>query len=171
MRKISYSLVIVLAIGVFLLGSVTHAKAETLEFKNFTQVTKQEVVPIPNVEGHFLGVAVREGVMVFGNGEWAWVKVPSVWDMINRAGTFDQYATITFPDGSTITTHTKGTQGSIPAGTASAKWTGEIIGGTGRFQGIKGTVTASAKMLPLEKGELGSKAISEGTLVYTLPGK
>jgi hypothetical protein len=78
-----------------------------------------------------------------------------------------------FLDGSTVTTHVKGIIGPPPAGVppSAARLTGDIIQGTGRFQGIKGTHTISAKLLPLEKGELGPKALTEGTLVYTLPGK
>ena len=55
--------------------------------------------------------------------------------------------------------------------TASGGWTGEIIKGTGRFEGIKGTQTAKAKYLPVEKGEAGPKGIGEGTITYTLPSK
>ena len=48
---------------------------------------------------------------------------------------------------------------------------GEIIKGTGRFEGIKGTVTMKTKMLPVEKGEFGPKTINDVTLTYTLPLK
>ena len=48
---------------------------------------------------------------------------------------------------------------------------GEIIKGTGRFEGIKGTQSAKAKALPADKGEAGSKLYGEGTLAYTLPPK
>jgi hypothetical protein len=162
----------VLFAGAFLLGSVRQATAETLNFKSLNHVTKSESFPIADVEGHVINVSVREGAMVFGSGEWAWVKATVVSDSIKWAGPFDQYATTTFLDGSTYTTHTKGRIEATPAGPPSAvKWAGDIIQGTGRFQGIKGTVTTSAKMLPPEKGELGPKVVAEGTLVYTLPGK
>jgi hypothetical protein len=53
----------------------------------------------------------------------------------------------------------------------SGGWKSEIIKGTGRFEGIKGTQSAKAKYLPLEKGEGGSKGYGEGTITYTLPPK
>jgi len=59
----------------------------------------------------------------------------------------------------------------LPQALYAQKWAGDIIHGTGRFQGIKGTVTTSSKRLPPEKGELMGKTIGEGTLNYTLPSK
>ena len=92
--------------------------------------------------------------------------------MIKGAGPFDQYSTFIFQDGSTIITRTKGTSEATPTGvSAAAKWAGEIIKGTGRFEGIKGFGTTTAKLLPPEKGELGGKSLGEGTLNYSLPKK
>jgi hypothetical protein len=127
---------------------------------------KTEVVPIPDAEGHIVRFTLREGAQIFENGELAWIKSVLYVNIIKGAGPFEMYATITFQDGSTITTHNKG----ILEATA-AKWAGEITHGTGRFQGIKGTITTSSKMLPPEKGEVMGKSLGEGTLVYTLPGK
>jgi len=164
--------VTILVIGIVFLGSVHQATAETLNYKSFTHVTKAEGVPIADVEGHFIDLLVREGAIVFGNGEWAWMKGAYIRDLIKGAGTGDSYITYTFLDKSTITVHRKGTMEATPAGVTSAsKWTGDIIHGTGRFEGIKGTVTMSSKLLPPEKGELAGKGLGEGTLVYTLPSK
>ena len=159
-------------IAAWLLGSVPQATAETLNYKLFNHVTKIEMVPIADAEGHFISLIVREGVNIFENGELAWLKAVLMRDFIKGAGTFDMYSTFTFQDGSTIITRTKGKTEATPADVSSAaKWTGEIIHGTGRFQGIKGTQTTSSKLLPPEKGELGGKSLGEGTLVYTLPSK
>ncbi len=169
---VGLAIVSIVVIGIVFLGFVPQATAETLNYKGFNHATKAEMIPIADVEGHVITLSVREGVMVFGNGEWAWSKATLISDLIKGAGPFDQYATLTFLDGSTMTTRTKGTFEASPQGVASgAKWAGDIIGGTGRFQGIKGTITSSAKILPLEKGELLPKATVEGTLVYTLPSK
>ncbi len=162
----------IFVIGIVLLGSVPQATAETLNFKFFIHVTKQEMVPIADVEGHVIGITVREGVAVFENGELAWFKVSLIRDLIKGAGTFDKYVTCTFLDGSAFTAHMKGTVEASPQGVPlAAKAAGDIIHGTGRFQGIKGTGTISAKVLPPEKGELAGKSLGEATLVYTLPSK
>jgi hypothetical protein len=54
---------------------------------------------------------------------------------------------------------------------ASVKMTSEILKGTGRFVGIKGTQSAKIKYLPLEKGDAGPRGYGEGTITYTLPPK
>ena len=159
----------IFVIGIQFLGFVPQATAETLNYKNFNHVTKVEVVPIPDAEGHLVRLTVREGVQIFENGELAWIKSVLYSDQINRAGTLDVYSTLTFQE---ITSHTKGRVEATPAGLQTgSKLTGEIIHGTGRFQGIKGTLTSAGKLLPPEKGEPSGKSLGEGTYVYTLPSK
>jgi hypothetical protein len=80
------------------------------------------------------------------------------------------YSTLTFADGSTIIMKVQVTIETV-AGSSAAKMTREIIKGTGRFEGIKGTGTLTVKYLPVEKGEPGQKGIGEGTLTYALPSK
>jgi hypothetical protein len=138
---------------IFVLGFALQATAETLNFKMLTHGTKAEMVPIADVEGHVIGVSVREGVTVFENGDWVWTKGSFMHDMIKGAGATDAYFTFTFLDGSTFIARAKGTAEATPQGVISAyKWTSDIINGTGRFQGIKGTITFSSKFLPPEKG-------------------
>jgi hypothetical protein len=86
--------------------------------------------------------------------------------MIKFSGPFTQYGTLNFPDGSTIIYKTEGTFGG-----AAASMRSEIIKGTGRFEGIKGTQSGKGKYLPLEKGEVGQKGYGEGTITFTLPSK
>jgi hypothetical protein len=169
---IGIAIVSIFMTGVCLLGSVPQATAETLNYKSFSHVTKLEMVPITDVEGHTLSLMVREGATVFENGELAWFKGAYTRDSIKGGGAGDSYITFTFPDGSTVICHRKGTTAATPQGlTSGSKWTGDIIHGTGRFQGIRGTLTSSSKIRPPEKGELEGKGSSEGTLTYTLPGK
>jgi hypothetical protein len=167
---IGLAIVSILGIGIWVLGSVPQATAETLNFKSFNHVTKQETVPIADVEGHIIRLQVREGVAVFENGELAWHKSSYFYNYVKGAGPGESYGTYTFLDGSSIIVHGKGvieaTPGAVPS---AAKWTTEIIHGTGRFEGIKGTLKASTKLLPAEKDEPTGKALSEGTIVYTLP--
>ncbi len=159
-------------IGIWSIGATPQVVAETLSYKFFFPVTQREMIPIGDVEGHGVGFLVRQGAVFLEKGEMAWGKAVVLFDIIKGAGPFDQYSTLTFQDGSTIITRTKGISEASPAGVSrAATWTGEIIKGTGRFEGITGTGTSTAKMLPPEKGELGGKALGEGTLTYTLPKK
>ena len=162
----------IFVIGIWLLGSVPQAMAETLNFKFFTHETKREAVPVLDAEGHSVSLSLREGVYVLESGELVWGRGVMTSDMTKGKGTFDQYYTLTFQDGSTIICRYKGTVGATTAGVSSAaKRTGEIINGTGRFQGIKGAATTSSKLLPLEKAETGPKSVGEAIFTYTLPSK
>ena len=79
---------------------------------------------------------------------------------------------MTFSDGSTILIKANviSTEAAVLAPTSS-KSTGEIIKGTGRFEGIKGIGTVTTKYFLVEEGETGARGIGEGTLTYTLPTK
>jgi len=168
---IGLAIAVIFVIAICPLG-VPQARAETLKLRYFSHVTKTEFFPIADVEGHFVVPNIREGAIILENGELGWVKITLVNDMIRGAGSSDAYSTYTFQDGSTITTHSKGKIEATPQGVPlAAKFDGDIVHGTGRFQGIKGTMTMSSKLLPPEKGELGPKAIGETTLTYTLPSK
>jgi hypothetical protein len=169
-KKSTWIIFSILVISIWVLGPAVQVEAETINGKLFNHVTRREAIPVGDVEGHLLSLTVREGVMNFDNGEVAWIKGVIYSDSVKGSGSMDQYITLTFEDGSTITSHSKGTFEASSAD-RSAKWMGEITKGTGRFQGIKGTMTAEGKFLPLEKGELGSKVRGEATYNYTLPSK
>jgi hypothetical protein len=171
-RKSIGALFGVLVMSALIHGSVIQSGAETMNFKLYTYVIKAERIPIGDVEGHMMAMNVRGSFYVFENGEVATVNVVSTTDQIKGAGPFMQYATITFADGSTIIVKSQGTLGGTAEGVlASGGWKSEIIKGTGRYEGIKGTVTSKAKYLPVEKGEAGPKGIGEGTLTFTLSSK
>ena len=155
-----------LFIATWLLGSVSQTMAETLKGKFFHHATKMEGLPIPDAEGHWVGTLIREGVNIYENGELGWGKSVIILDMTKGVGSFSLYTTVTFPDGSTMTSYSKGT-----ASGPTVQFSGEYIHGTGRFQGIKGTITATGKSLPPEKGEIAGKSVGEYTITFTLPSK
>jgi hypothetical protein len=148
------------------LGSAIQAEAETLNYKFYTWAIKGENVPVADVELHSVGFFTRGAFYVFENGEVATVDIVGTGDFIKALGPFMQYVNIKFQDSSTIMIKSQGEFG----GTAG-QWKSEIIKGTGRFVGIKGTQSAKAKYLPPEKGEPGPKGYGEGTITYTLPSK
>jgi len=162
----------ILAIATYVLGSLIEARAETMNYKCYSWMSKREAVPVDDVEGHLVTLAQRGGFYVFDNGEVATIKRASLNDLIKGAGWAVVYETITFPDGSTIVRKGQATLGGTAEGaTASIEATSEIVKGTGRFQGIKGTQKDKTKALPVEKGEAGAKLYGEGSLTYTLPSK
>jgi len=156
----------VLLIWAWVLGSAAQAGAETLKFKVYGYETKAESVPVGDVEGHTLILRTRRAFCILENGEVGTQISVFLGDFVKQSGSVIAYQTITFSEGSTIITKA---QGSI--GPSASGGTREIIKGTGRFKGIKGTGTDSSKFLPVENGEAGPKSIGEFTLTYTLPSK
>jgi hypothetical protein len=171
-RKSIWVLFGILVITAWVLGSAIQAGAETWNFKFYTWVIRGETVPVGDVEGHSVWFLQRGAFRVFENGEVATATAVVTGDFIKGAGPLTQYATLTFGDGSTIIIKSQGTAGAPAAGAPTAGgWKSEIIKGTGRFEGIKGTDSAKAKYLPVEKGEAGPKGYGEGSLTFTLPSK
>jgi len=168
-KKSMWVLFGILLISAWVLGSAIQAGAETMNFKLYTYVIKSEMVSVGDVEGHIVAFNLRGSFYTFENGDVATVSAVATTDFIKGSGPFMNYLTITFEDGSTIIVKGQGTVGGTAAGAlASGGWRSEIIKGTGRFAGTKGTLTSKVKYLPVEKGEPGPKRIGEGTLTYTL---
>jgi hypothetical protein len=161
-----------LVISALILGPAIQVGAETMKFKFYTYVTQDENAPIGDVEGHKVTFSIRRGFCVFENGEVATEVAVATGDNIKGSGSSTMYRTITFSEGSTIIMRVQITvAGSAEGKHKSTQATSEIIKGTGRFEGIKGTGAGLTKFLPAEKGEVGAKTIGEGTLTYTLPSK
>ena len=172
-RKSLWILFGTLVISAWILGFPIQAGAETMNFKVYNWVTKRETVPVADVEGHALGLTVRNAYFIFENKEVAISISVGTHDYINGKGPFMQYVTLTFQDRSTIIIKSQGTVGTPVAGTPTVGgYTGsEIIKGTGRFEGIKGSLTLKVKYLPAEKWEAGPKGYGEGTITFTPPPK
>ena len=158
-------------ITAWVLGPTIQAGAETMNCKAYSIVVKAEEALIGDVEDHTLSLQTRRGFWLFENGEVATGIVIVMGDYIKGVGSNTSYGTVTFADGSTIITRRQMTVTGSGGASASGALKGEIIKGTGRFEGIKGTITQKTKMLPREKGEPGPKTINEVTITYTLPPK
>lgn len=171
-KKSIWALFGLLVISVWVLGFTNQVMAETLNFKAYTYGIKAEIIPIGDVEGHELAFNVRGGFFVFENGEVAIMKNVTNLEHVKGGMSTFGYSTLIFPDGATIIIRVQGTIGSgVPGSPVSGALKSEIIKGTGRFEGIKGTTSTKYKYLPPEKGEPGPKGIGEGTMNYTLPTK
>jgi hypothetical protein len=157
-----------LVISAWVLGSVTQAGAETMKCRIAGTVTKDESVPVSDEEGHSLHLLITEGLAFFENGEIAKVRSHNLSDRISaKSSQVIGYTIYTFEDGSIIVQRF---QRLLVSGDLSAKVTGELIKGTGRFEGIKGTVSGASKNFPASKGE-ASRNASDITFTYTLPTK
>lgn len=173
-RKSAWILFGILVISSLVLGSVIQAGAETMKCKTSGNSVKREVMQIPDVEGHTIVMGIRDGLAFFEDGEVATFRNFHTADVIAGKGVLTQgHQIFTFVDGSTMITSFRQTQGSDPGGKLAwlTKATGEILKGTGRFEGIKGSLSGNGKLFKPEKGELLGKSNNHLTFTYALPSK
>ena len=160
-------------IAALLLVPATQAGEVIRKMGVTSYITKAEVVPVPDVEKHIVGVYDRRGVAVFENGETAAYHTSGTFDYTKGQGPFSGYTQLTYADGSTTIVKYQGAS-TVAAGEklASIKGTGEYIKGTGGFEGIKGKVSFSGKYVtPYTKDETKGDAYYDVTMTYTLPKK
>jgi hypothetical protein len=163
----------ILVISVWVLGFAIPAGAETMKCRTAGVVTKDETLSVGYEEGHVLGLQITEGLAFFENGEIATFRSNLVYDRYDQVvpGKSSQaigYTIFTFEDGSTFVQRFQRLQGSdktLPAQVAS-----ELIKGTGRYEGIKGSASGTGKRAPEVKGEV-KKYVSDMIFTYTLPTK
>ena len=161
----------ILAISTWIFGSVIQAGAETMKGRTATTLTKEETIAVGDEEGHILGLQILEGLAFFENGEIAKMRVHAMYDWIKVKGAQTiTYIIYTFEDGSTIVSRGQRILVADKSGIPSAKTTTELIKGTGRFQGIKGTGSSTGRNFQPGKGE-ALRVTSDFTWTYTLPTK
>ena len=154
-------------IAALMIVTAAQAGEKTVKSKTVASITKMEVIPIPDAQGHVIGVLERRGVTIRDNGETAAYHAQVMVDSFKGKGTFSGYANNSYEDGSTTIAKCQGTMQS-----PLAKGTCEYIKGTGRFEGIKGKYSFSCKSVtPYTKDTTKGDAIFEATVTYTLPKK
>ena len=160
-------------IAAWLLGFIIEAQAETMKCRIARVVAKEETMPVGDEEGHILVMQIGQGLAFFENGDIANFKTQSIGDRRTGTGKGSQsiaYIFFTFEEGSSIIATLEYRSIADPSGKISTKTTGQIINGTGRYKGIKGTYSSTGKALPPVKGE-ADKYFADATLTYTLPPK
>jgi hypothetical protein len=99
-----------------------------------------ETMEVGDVPGHVLGIAQQTGLMFRSTGEVAKKAATFHFDLIKGRGTFVDYSLYTDQDGSTLITKAVGTAGPVDDGKKFViEGTFECIGGTGRYEGFRGT--------------------------------
>jgi hypothetical protein len=172
-KKSMWVLIGFFIIAAWLLGIVIEAQAETMKCKFTRVVTKEVTWPVSDEEGHILLMQISEGLAFFENGDIANFKTQAISDRRTGTGKGSQaisYVFFTFEDGSSIIATLEYRSIADASGKISTKTTGQIINGTGRYKGIKGTYSSTGKALPPVKGE-PDKYFADATLTYTLPPK
>ena len=169
-RKSMWVIFGILIISAWVLGSAIQVRAETMKCRVARVVTKDETMPVTDEEGHVLAMQISQGVAFFENGDIANFKAQAISDRATGTGRGSQaisYLYFTFEDGSSIIVRNEYRSITDSTGKISTKTVGEIIKGTGRYEGAKGTFSSTGKKLPSIKGE-ADKFFAEATIIYTL---
>jgi hypothetical protein len=170
-KKSMWVLLGVLVISAWVLGSAIQVGAETMKCKSVQTTTKLETMEVGDEKGHLLTLQRMEGLAYCENGEIAKMRSDNVADVVPGKGAEALgYTFFTFEDGATIIVRFQRSVAYGQSTTGSAKASSEIIKGTGRFEGIKGTTSGTGKNFRQSKEEPG-RAFTDITLTYTLPTK
>jgi hypothetical protein len=174
-KKLMCVLFGVLVISAWVLGSTIQARAETMKCKNIATATKDERIPVGdqegNMKGYMIGLQVMEGLAFCENGEVPKVRHHAIWDFEPGKGSQAVgYSIFTFEDGSTVVIKFQRLTGLGQSGILPSTATSELIKGTGRFEGIKGTASTTSKTFLPSKGET-ARVFNDATWTYTLPSK
>ena len=145
------------------------AHAETLKAKVTNYSVKLEFVPAGDVQGHVIGLNTREGSAVFEDGQRARYSMVSTFDYTaGKGGTTNGYTKMTFKDDSFIMFKWNADAGIGPDKLPTSKGTGTIIGGGGRYKGIKGTVSFEGKRTKPTSEDAKREMVVHAVINYTL---
>jgi hypothetical protein len=170
-KKSMWILFGILVISAWVLASFAQAGAETMKCRSVETQIKNEQIAVNDEPRHVLGMQITEGLAVFENGEIAKRRCRGIYDTIaEKGGQWIIYSIFTFEDGSTIVLKFQRLRVTDQGGNLTTTDTSDLIKGTGRFEGIKGTISATGKTFPGSEGD-AAKFISDITFTYTLPPK
>ena len=171
--KRNWGIIAILIIAAWLLVPATPAMAKTVKFKGrvISQTHKLHVIKVGDVEGHIITIFQRRGLH-FSNGEVGSYVNWATSDTIKGKGKFEGYNRVTYEDGSSTDAMFQGTSEPLEGSRSTGKGTFSYIGGSGRFEGIKGSGSFTYRTItPYTKDETKSDIIVDSTGTYTLPSK
>lgn len=135
--KVKFYLIIIFAV---LNSCVLYSQQNTLKLDMKYTVKTNVYDLIPDVPNHKLGLATGTGSAMLKDGQSALVSASFIYDYINGSGEFDEYYTLTFQDNSSLIIEAQGKSTDIVVeGSPLFNATVEIVGGTGTYNGIKGS--------------------------------
>ena len=162
-------LVLLLPVLVFVVPA--RADSITEKFRIINHVTRFETMNPEDEKGHVIGILTRSGLALFEDGQIGNQSAMIVFDMVSgKSGSFETYTTITLEDGSGWIAKTNGKMSRTPDGKRLlTKQAGEIVRGTGKYEGIKGTIAFEGVGYgPTEVGK--GDWVGDCTITYTISG-
>ena len=136
-------------LGVLALAAPAPAQAQDLgtsrRVQGTAEITSVEVGDVPN---HVVGLVEFKGLTFFADGEIATHTNPATFDLTNGSGPHQGYVVHHFDDGSTSIERYRGEARLSADGKRTlVEGTFECVGGTGRFEGLKGKGTYRGERL------------------------
>ena len=145
------------------------AKTEKVKGRNVSQITQMHVFKVDDVDGHVIAIYERRGLGFF-DGEVATYLNRAMLDSTKGKGNVEGYVIYTFEDGSTTVSKFQGTMEPREGKKFNGKGTYTYIRGSGRFEGIGGSGSWTAKSYtPYSAEETKSDLVVDFTGTQTLP--
>jgi len=146
--------------------------AEDAKWTVTSYITKVERITVADHEKHILLLLERRGLADFENGDVAAYHTRATCDLYGYSGLCNGYSDLTYMDKSqTIIKYQLKVE--VPDGKKLPylKGTGEFIKGTGRFEGIEGTVTFSGHYVTLNNKVTRGDMIVKASGSYKLSSR
>ena len=170
MKKLLKSFIIIIALIVPFSFAFSPAWTEDVKFTVTSYITKAEMIPVPDLEGHNLLLGERRGVAVFEDGGVAAYHTRFTCDLTNMQGPCDGYTDLTYMDQSkTIVKYHLNVELSKEKKVPVVKGKGEYIKGTGKFEGIKGGISFMGYYITPYNEETKGDMVVKVSGSYTLP--
>jgi len=162
-----------LAAMALLLGSAPALAAEKMTWKEVSHLTLVHKIKVADAEDHLVGIYEHRGVVLFTGGRQGAYVSQGRFDVYDREGgerNHDGYGKMSFADGSTIIFKCRGKE-TFKEG-SKLPWVsgqGAFIKGTGRYEGIKGSLTYEGGYVTgLNADGTGGDAVLDYRAEYTL---
>jgi hypothetical protein len=141
MRKVTAIVLVVMA-SVVLAASVMAESNEKVTGRSVLHYTKSETIEVGDAPGHVVGVGQQSGLVFYSTGEVAKKTATFHFDLLKGEGTYRGYTVITDKDGSSRFNRMSGTTAPVDGGKKFVlEGNIECNGGTGKYEGFKGTGT------------------------------
>ena len=124
-----------------LLVPTVQAGGIAVKCKLISPITRIEVVPVPDVKGHAVGVIERRGLAIYENGEIAAYHTRATFESTKgKEGSFWGYSDYKFEDGSTNISKYQGTMTLVDGK--------KLLKGTGTYPSVAGILPPIPRMKP-----------------------
>jgi hypothetical protein len=168
-RRISWKLAFAALAAALLLAPAAVVADETAYIVT-SYITKVDIKPVGDVEGHVAGSWERRGLCIFPKNEVAAYHGAGTLDGTKGKGTVKGESSCTFEDGSSTTIAWTASFAPGAKGLPTFKdGKGEYVRGTGRFTGIEGTIAFSGRTYTPTKEETKGDVVMETVAKYTIP--